>query len=264
MVFDPVRGVTVLFGGQTSVTNEEADTWEWDGVSWSQRAPATSPPARYGHRMVWDAARQRVVLFGGRAIFQPLDDSTWEWNGTDWTELVATAASPAGRVSYGLAYDAAGARTVLFGGSVGGAPWSWSADTWVFGDLTSASGEAFGTPCPAGGYAPSLTGYGRPALANASFALDLHGAEPGSACAFGLAASSAPVLFGGCVFQLQQPVLVSPAQVGAAGFASLPLFIPESGSLTGLVLYAQAFGVRPATPRLEVWMTRGLALTLGE
>ena len=42
-----------------------SDTWEWDGNTWLERSPTTSPSVRFGHAMAYDAARQRVVLFGG-------------------------------------------------------------------------------------------------------------------------------------------------------------------------------------------------------
>ena len=35
------------------------DTWTWDGTTWTQRHPATSPRARYGMGMTYDAAGAR-------------------------------------------------------------------------------------------------------------------------------------------------------------------------------------------------------------
>src|ERR1041385_8421756 len=49
LAYDASLGGTVLFGGV--VTNSGtmlADTWTWDGTNWSQRAPAHSPPGRWG------------------------------------------------------------------------------------------------------------------------------------------------------------------------------------------------------------------------
>ena len=57
---DAARQRVVLFGGVRL-----QDTWEWDGVSWTQATPAQSPSARWAHAMAYDAGRQRIVLFGG-------------------------------------------------------------------------------------------------------------------------------------------------------------------------------------------------------
>src|SRR5262249_12382183 len=46
MAFDSARNRTVLFGGVDVNFNGLNDTWEWDGSTWTQLSPATSPPAR--------------------------------------------------------------------------------------------------------------------------------------------------------------------------------------------------------------------------
>src|SRR5262245_10460881 len=58
MAYDSVRGVTVLFGGI------DAETWEWNGSSWSFRS-ITGPSWRGAHAMAFDSARGVTVLFGG-------------------------------------------------------------------------------------------------------------------------------------------------------------------------------------------------------
>jgi hypothetical protein len=64
----------------------EADTWEWNGKSWSLSEPVTSPSARYFHAMALDSARQEVVLFGGTSDAGAYFADTWTWDGTAWTE----------------------------------------------------------------------------------------------------------------------------------------------------------------------------------
>jgi len=59
---DTARQRIVLFGGSPGRSNE---TWEWDGSSWTQRSPASSPSPRYGHTLTWDPVRSRVLLFAG-------------------------------------------------------------------------------------------------------------------------------------------------------------------------------------------------------
>ena len=76
MAYDAATGNVVLFGGYDG--NAYGDTWTWDGSTWTQQAPATSPGARYGAVMADDAATGNVVLFGGADIKLVLDD-TWTW-----------------------------------------------------------------------------------------------------------------------------------------------------------------------------------------
>ena len=104
MAFDSQRGVTVLFGGSNQPTTFQ-DTWEWDGVVWTQRTPATHPPS--AGRFVYDSQRGVCVLVNS--------SGTWEWNGTDWAQRTTT-----GMLPHGLAYDPLRGRTVALT-TVGGA-----------------------------------------------------------------------------------------------------------------------------------------------
>jgi hypothetical protein len=77
LAYDSARGRTVLFGGNSgppSLNLPLQDTWEWDGTDWTQRATASSPPARSGHVLAFDAARGRTVLYGS-----PSFAGTWEY-----------------------------------------------------------------------------------------------------------------------------------------------------------------------------------------
>jgi Galactose oxidase, central domain len=75
-------GGVLLFGGSDG-TSLLAETWTWDGDSWT-KLDVTGPPARVGHAMALDAARGRIVLFGGETSSQTLAD-TWEFNGQAWS-----------------------------------------------------------------------------------------------------------------------------------------------------------------------------------
>ncbi|MBI1848955.1 MAG: IPT/TIG domain-containing protein [Planctomycetes bacterium] len=136
-VFDPDRGVTVMFGGLDATYREFADTWEWNGNDWRLRTPTTSPPPHESHGMAYDSLRHEVVLFGGRTNgFEQSD--TWEWNGSDWAQRNPTVSPPA-RGASPLAFDAARGLTVLFGGSKPGIEqtdylddtWEWDGVTWT-------------------------------------------------------------------------------------------------------------------------------------
>jgi hypothetical protein len=89
MVYDPVRRVTMLYGGSETQTDRPLDdTWLWNGSAWRQ-ANAAGPSPRAEPGMAFDALRGVAVMFGGwgRTPARSLGD-TWEWNGARWTERI--------------------------------------------------------------------------------------------------------------------------------------------------------------------------------
>ena len=84
MVYDQARGVVLMFGGRRNGTPKLNlnDTWQFDGTTWSQLQPATSPPPRGGHAMAYDPIRERVVMIGGDVVGAELADA-WEWDGAE-------------------------------------------------------------------------------------------------------------------------------------------------------------------------------------
>ncbi len=123
-------GKIVLFGG-LSGSSLRGDTWVWDGLSktWTQQAPATSPPALHSGAMAFDGTR--AVLSGGdmgqgtgvNGVTHELSNTAlWQWDGTTWT----TERGPEryskfgggeldyGRWAHAMAYD--GRRVVYYGG----------------------------------------------------------------------------------------------------------------------------------------------------
>ena len=147
-------------GGALLVLTTSGETWRWNGAAWdlgeasapsqgasaptpwSERAPASCPPARAGAVMVTDEARHQVLLLGGSA--SPLGQvplvpgDTWIWDGSTWTQLHPGPAPPA-RGGAVAAYDPLHSVVVLYGG-VGlddkGAPvafdatWTWNGSAW--------------------------------------------------------------------------------------------------------------------------------------
>jgi len=135
MAYDAARGVTVLFGGYFSegpTGLNFADTWEWNGISWTQRS-ASGPSPRFAHAMAYDSPRAVIVLFGGTADSGGANNQTWEWNGTAWTQR--SVSGPSQRSRHTMAYDPARAETILFGGLSLNAPsgetWIWNATAWA-------------------------------------------------------------------------------------------------------------------------------------
>jgi len=133
MVYDPVRGRCVLFGGTSqSVLNNE--TWEWDGSTWTLMSTA-GPNARSLHALAYDGTRQRVILFGGTEQSGALPTDTWEWDGSQWTRVATTG--PSGRLSPSMGFDLVRGEVVLFGGrtfnvnSESDETWVWNGEEWT-------------------------------------------------------------------------------------------------------------------------------------
>ena len=136
MAYDAARGNIVLFGGTNSThSNVLADTWTWNGTTWTQKSPATSPPAREFFALAYDAATSNVVLFGGDNANSFTGTSnfsdTWTWNGTNWT-LQSPANSPAARISPSMMYDPVPGNLVLYGGIASSSGGTIYSDTWVW------------------------------------------------------------------------------------------------------------------------------------
>src|SRR5579884_1224268 len=116
MVYEAANRQVLLFGGESQQGHFSPalnDTWTWDGHTWTQLHPPTSPPARFGASMAYDAATGQLILFGGGAG-NSLND-TWAWDGHTWTQL-HSASSPPARIHACMVYDAASQQLVLFGG----------------------------------------------------------------------------------------------------------------------------------------------------
>jgi hypothetical protein len=145
LVYSSVRKRLVAFAATDQRVSE---TWEWDGVSWTQLAD-TGPGARAASAMTYDSDRDRVVLFGGRLLVNPsksgagnLSD-TWEWNGAEWTQQADQG--PEGRRGHAMVYDVARKQSVLFGGaSVGTVETREFSDTWTWDGKSWKQAASFG------------------------------------------------------------------------------------------------------------------------
>ncbi len=121
MAYDAARQRTILFGGSDPIGNSVGDTWAWDGSSWSELHPATSPGTRLLPAMAYDPRSSRIVLFGGSArtctgtCVDTFKNETWTFDGTTWSQ-VATAAAPPPSNFGAMAFDAATGNLTLAGG----------------------------------------------------------------------------------------------------------------------------------------------------
>jgi len=147
VVYNPATGSVVLFAGEGSDGTDLADTWTWDGATWTQQFPPVSPHIRDSPAMAYDPATGTVVMFGGEGrngggagnggdIFS----DTWVWNGrgATWTEEFPASSPSARRTS--IVYDAHFGAIVLYGGDNAAGDccdiyfndtWTWTGKTWT-------------------------------------------------------------------------------------------------------------------------------------
>jgi hypothetical protein len=116
MAYDPVRRVTVLFGGVERSGTTTNDTWEYDGNTWVRRLVAASSPdrpsPRYGHAMAFDPVSQRVIMAGGNL------SGTWAWDGAvgAWSPFTnMNGATDVTSLGSAMFYDSTGQRMVFAG-----------------------------------------------------------------------------------------------------------------------------------------------------
>ncbi len=160
LAYDPVRKRVVLFGGGDPVTRTTlADTWTWDGTTWVDVTPASSPPPRRGAELAFDTARGRLLMFGGCAIYPDPSDllnscgssgtsllaDTWEWDGATWVEVTPSGTNPAQRMECAMTYDPVRDRTVMSGGNqIFITPIEESNDTWEWNGTAWTEMEVLG------------------------------------------------------------------------------------------------------------------------
>jgi hypothetical protein len=281
MAYDLGRMRTVLYGGTPNVFQPTlaADTWEFDGATWTQVAsPGTSTAgARERMAMCYMTSRQRTVLFGGQdtTLVAPTYDDTWTWDGVQWTQVQVAGPHPAARVDAQLADDPLRGVVVLCGGMD---PVSMTIfnDTWEFdGTSWRETGARLSPPRSAFGMAFDLQ-RGRIVLFGGRTAsLELrddtweYGASwrsygngcQGSAGVPVLTGVQAPRLGGVAQSRLTNLLPAAPAAILAIGtsrtswqFGSLPASLAQFG-MPGCVAYASAelFVVLPASGGAATW-----------
>jgi N-acetylneuraminic acid mutarotase len=83
MTYEDHSGRIVVYGGWSPGIGY-ADTWAWNGSTWSQLLASSPPGGRDSFAMTYDVARGRSVVFGGYW------SDLWELTGSTWT-LVTTS-----------------------------------------------------------------------------------------------------------------------------------------------------------------------------
>jgi hypothetical protein len=134
MAYDAAIGKVVLWGG-AGAGGYLADTWEWDGTTWSQLSLSGGPETRSGGAMAYDPASRQLVLFGGEDNqTQKLVGDTWTFDGSAWTRRSPSRA-PSARADMLLTTAPNGSSVILFGGYDGTNHlrdlWAWDGATWT-------------------------------------------------------------------------------------------------------------------------------------
>lgn len=127
LTYDVATSQLLLFGGSDAHTGTTfGDTWLWNGSTWVELHPSTSPSSRQRPAVAYDSTAVKLVLFGGDSASTAFLADTWTWNGTTWVEL-APSTSPPARYDAAMDYDPSNGGLVLFGGFDG----SILGDTWT-------------------------------------------------------------------------------------------------------------------------------------
>ena len=83
----------VLFGGGGDGAPLN-DTWMWDGQTWVEQHPLTSPSGRVRAAMAFDQNHGQILLFGGEGADKEFTD-IWVWAGAAWIQQ-QPATNPSG------------------------------------------------------------------------------------------------------------------------------------------------------------------------
>jgi hypothetical protein len=138
LAYDSSRRKVVLFGGHNGSFRLN-DTWEYDGVTWTQVFPSGSLTPRYHAAMAYDPVRGEVVLFGGNPADEtPYSKETWVYKvtgtGATWSRKWPST-DPTERNAAAMVFDYNRGVILLHGGQVG----------WPYGDSSEETYEWSGS-----------------------------------------------------------------------------------------------------------------------
>jgi hypothetical protein len=271
--WDSQRGRALYFGGKnTTAATALAETWSWNGSTWTQIVTSTQPGWNSGtgliaYGMGYDVLRDRMVLMGGTRTTATVSAQTWEFDGSDWI-LRGTGPLP-GRTGTALAFVLGQARTLVFGGSDGTNP---RGDLWQYQTANWPGYTPVGTGCAGSAGTMTLTNGHAPWLGETHIT-NVGGIDPFGLCAMlvGLSTTSwsggplpfpLATVYGGAApgCQLLVSADVTQILVNQAGTATFSLALPASPSWLGFPLNLQAAQLDPT---LALSVSHAVALTVG-
>jgi hypothetical protein len=168
MAYDPVRGETLLIGGDLINYQDRVTTWGWNGTNWTVHSTNLATrtidaylgpyDVDYGNAMAFDERRGVMVLFG--AFLNSSYNLVMEWGGGDWTAVTPSGILPTNSSAYQGVLDARGYSAYydsyrgmvacVGGGAYNSAIWYWdgkqyySFDTQLDGLPVAASPNGIG------------------------------------------------------------------------------------------------------------------------
>lgn len=138
LVYDPVAGFAVLFGGCLNATCSRVadDTWTFADGHWANITSSLGifPEARGEAMMTYDAQDRYVLLFGGVGPGGTLLNDTWAFSDGAWNQVPTGLVAPRPRYEASMAYDPSISEVMLFGGfsnsNALSGTWSYSGGRW--------------------------------------------------------------------------------------------------------------------------------------
>lgn len=136
MAFDPIRQVSVLYGGYNIAINFDLNSYGpttmlWDGTNWTKGSVEGDEPPRAGAPLIYFPPLHGVIRHGG-IDGDPTDpktayfNDTCLWDGHQWIKI---AEGPT-RGAHKMVYDPIRKKVVLWGGTESRT--SYPEDTWEF------------------------------------------------------------------------------------------------------------------------------------
>lgn len=131
MAYDNNTSSVVLYGGDRIVAGSGPqlnDTWTWDGTTWTEKHPATTPGGCEAQLAYDAAASQMALLCQG----QSSGVTMWSWTSGTWARQHPNVV-PLESYSLYMTYDAVRGELVYFGqpkGSPGSQTWTYANGQW--------------------------------------------------------------------------------------------------------------------------------------
>jgi hypothetical protein len=139
--YDPGSRRLVLQGGSSVQASSHgvslADTWTWDGKTWTEQHPLHNPPPGLSSLAYDPESHQLILVTLSKAddTSAPTEISMWSWDGGDWRRQ-SPERLPGMGISPSLTYDSANHQFILFEGTRQASPGMQGSQTWVLAKNT--------------------------------------------------------------------------------------------------------------------------------
>ncbi len=239
---DPLRNRLILYGGVAADGSYLGDVWEFDGLRWVNRTPASGagPGARKDVSLA--CTMTRCVLFGGVTSSSAEQKDLWAWDGTSWTSINA-ANPPSARHAAVLIGDPMRDTFQLVGGRSGA---SFETDAFELAGsgwtLKSPSNSMFPGGALAGAYDPVSQ---QPVIVGPSLTYNYNGFS------WSITIAAPPGIVGVAYSALARRTIAINSAPAAYALESMawmarPVVVPNAGTSSGTARTAVAYDVRRA------------------